>query len=300
MPPNPVSEDIYVDFGVRKPHAILIGSSDEVLFIEDLRKLTPVGCRIYLEDGFPKTQVHGLAKGNTILSVRGALVKELREDQAVSKSDRNDVSIIRQLARSRPDAFREMSPEEKDQLEQRMIYGYYCKVTDLTASLKNQQRAFTKEFGKELPQLAAIISELEQEKKQAGRYFNNFAPSRKKIPNRGVGVRYLAGILIMANPSKFKSLSAYLGYCGLKASADTSGRYNKHVRGLYHQLAFEVILHKDAEFYPLYLKIKSDLKQRFPLHPRHRIDRMARNRVSTFLAKKVYSTFHQVPTGAQG
>jgi hypothetical protein len=50
-------------------------------------------------------------------------------------------------------------------------------------------------------------------------------------------------------------------------------------------------MHKDGEFYPLYLKVKQDLRQRFPAHSKARLEGMAKNRLATFLAKRVYRSF---------
>ncbi len=286
-----VAEDIFVDFGVRKPHMILSGKSDEVKCLGDLRELHLENCRLYVEDGFPRNELYGLMANNSIFSADGSLVKKLREAQAVPKSDRNDVFLIRQLAKERPDCFREMTKEEKQELDERMVYSYYCKLTSLISSLKNKQRSLSKEFGKGLPQVGLMLQELENEKKQVLRYFSKFNEKRKIVGIRGLGVRYLAGILIRANPHKFRSLSAYLRYCGYKGSVEETGRYSRHARSLYHQLCSEVIMHKDNEFYPLYLKLKADVKERFPDYPKGKIDGMARNRLSTFLAKRIYFYF---------
>lgn len=94
--------------------------------------------------------------------------------------------------------------------------------------------------------------------------------------------------MVKAHPKRFRSLSAYLAYCGLKAHSANSGRFSHHVRGLYHQLVTSVIMHKDHRFYPLYLKTKADLRDRFPEYPKYKIKGMVKNRVATFIAKAIY------------
>lgn len=47
-------------------------------------------------------------------------------------------------------------------------------------------------------------------------------------------------------------------------------------------------MHKDDHFYPLYLKIKADLRDRFPEYPKYKIEGIVKNRVATFIAKAIY------------
>ncbi len=288
---------VFIDFGLRKPHTILIGGSDRVLKVSDLGDLNLENCSIFIEEGYSKNELYKVSERNRIFTVSGRLVKELRESQGISKSDQNDVFVLRQLVSSSPDLFREMSREDKQELHDKMTYSYYCKLTSLVSALRNKQTAFAKEFGRNLPQLDTVLDELEREKGRLLKYFNKFEACQRTLAIHGVGVRYLGGILISADPSKFRSLSAYLRYCGLKASARRTWWYNKHVRSLYYQVSVSVVMKKDEHFYPLYLKIKADLSQRFPGYPKFRVDLMARNRLATFIAKRIYSEFNGAKAG---
>ncbi len=283
--------DVYIDFAIRKPHTILIGSARKPTLLDDLGKLGLEHCRIFIEEGCPGQKLYQLMQNNRIFAISGKFVKTFRERDGLIKSDLNDAYAIRALARHDPDSFREMTSREKEELTDQMMYAYYCRVTSLIVCLKTYQWWFAGEFGRELPELEATLKNLEREKERTLTYFGKFKEGVRKSEIKGLCIRYLGGILIKAHPSRFRSLSAYLGYCGLKRSARESGRYSRHVLSLYHQLSSSTIMHKDGTFYPLYLKVKTDLRSRFPNYPKHKIDGMAKNRVSTFLAKRIYASF---------
>jgi hypothetical protein len=107
---------------------------------------------------------------------------------------------------------------------------------------------------------------------------------------KGIGLRYIAGLLAAANPKRFPTLSKFLAYCGYKESSwrNGSGKYNREAKCLAWQMSKSIILHKDPKFYPLYLKIKGDLKEKYPDYPKPRINGMSINRTSTFILKELY------------
>lgn len=69
-------ETIYVDFGRTKPHAILVGNSNDVILMKCLAGLKARDCTIYLEEECPKKELYKVAKVNKILLVDGARVRE--------------------------------------------------------------------------------------------------------------------------------------------------------------------------------------------------------------------------------
>ena len=48
-------------------------------------------------------------------------------------------------------------------------------------------------------------------------------------------------------------------------------------------------MHKNEEFYPFYLKLKADMKARFPEDRKAKVNGKAINRLATFLLKRVYN-----------
>jgi len=246
---------------------------------------------VFLERGCPRAELSQLASKNTIFLIDGALVKSRRDRLGLFKSDQSDVRLIRELAKESRELFSELSNRDREDLAEQMAYAYYCRLSTLGASLKNRQKAFLREFGHELPELTSLLASLEGVKKQSSNCFEPFADRAKALGIRGAGPRLLGGILITAKPSRFRSMSAYLAYSGLKGGSVLSGKYNRHLRGLYHQLGTSVVMHKDPAFYGLYTRIKHDLKLRFPDETPARIEGRVRNRLSTFLAKRVYHSF---------
>lgn len=111
---------------------------------------------------------------------------------------------------------------------------------------------------------------------------------------RGLGAITIAAVLAKGNPQRFQSLQAYLRYCGLRAEARAVGRYSRRIKAVYHQLACGVIMHRDPKFYAVYQEIKGNLRGRFPLYRKSKIDGMARNRLATLLAKHVFLTLRSV------
>ena len=220
------SEDLFVDFGFRKPHILLIGGSDAVRQVRDLRDIHPTDCRIFIEDGHPRHEIRTLAHGNQVFSIDGKIVHTVREARSLPKSDENDVFVIRDLARTAESLFRRVAPEASEHSLERIAYAYYCHLTDLIVSLKNRRRSFERDCGSSPAQVDEALSNLEKEKELSLTAFRKYSCAARKIGVKGLGVRYLAGILIMAHPARFRSLSAYLAYCGYKGSSKRCQRPN--------------------------------------------------------------------------
>lgn len=284
-----VSREVYIDFGVRKPHAVLVGDARQPIFLNDLQALGLSRCKVFIEAGCPTELLKGILEDNDVFVVPGDRVRRFREAIGLRKTDSNDAFSLRDLARQENGRFRQLAHRDSNEIDNQNRYAYYCQVSALIASLKNRQHAFKTEFGVGLPELNTILSDLGKVKESAATCFQRFEKDARTFGVRGAGPRYIGGILIKAAPRRFPSLSAYLRYCGLKASSVTTGRYSRHSRALYHQLATSVIMHKDPCFYRLYRKVKRDLSRRRPEYKPSRIEAMARNRLATFLAKRVFN-----------
>lgn len=115
--------------------------------------------------------------------------------------------------------------------------------------------------------------------------FNDNPPAIK-----GLGQRLWLGILVTANPSNFKCLSAYLRFCGLTSDVMATHKYNRHAKMLYHMLAEEVMKLKDPKFRAIYDKCKEDIRAKHEDYTKGHIHNAALNRTATFLAKEIYKT----------
>ena len=107
---------------------------------------------------------------------------------------------------------------------------------------------------------------------------------------KGLGQRLWLGILVTANPTSFKCLSAYLRYCGLTSEVMATHKYNRHAKMLYHMLAEEVMKQRDPQFRPIYDKCKEDAKAKYPDYTKGHVHNAALNRTATFLAKYIYKS----------
>jgi len=164
----------------------------------------------------------------------------------------------------------------------------YDKLVQLSIMLKNWKTSYEKEFGCNPIDigLEQILNKKKELLKDAKVLIKDDLRKVKHI--KGLGTRYLAGLLAYAHPKRFRNLHRFLLYCGYKGN---NLKYSRKVKSIIHQVVINLIMHKDKHYYALYLKIKNDLNKKFPKYRNGRIDGMARNRVGTFLLKEVYTLF---------
>lgn len=167
----------------------------------------------------------------------------------------------------------------------------YDMLTKVAVMNKNWVSAFKRTFGMNPIQLD--LKAIEKEKKKVMKDVKGMLKSElKKVEHiKGLGPRYLAGLLAHAHPNRFPSLRKFLVYCGYKQSAKVTKRYSRKVCGLVHQIVVGVTMHKDKRYYPLYLMVKKDLTERYPQYSKGKIHGMTQNRVGTFLLKEIYEIF---------
>jgi hypothetical protein len=166
----------------------------------------------------------------------------------------------------------------------------YDKANTILVTMKNWSRSYQKDFAT-IPDIGIqhAIMLKKTLTKQLHILMKTQLPKVKHI--KGFGPRYLAGILAYAHPNRFPSLRKFLFYCGYTQASRKLKRYNRRIRPIIYRLTRQVIMQKDKEYYPLYLKIKDDLGQCFVLRTKKAIDMMARNRIGTYLLKEVYRLF---------
>ena len=168
----------------------------------------------------------------------------------------------------------------------------YDKLVKLSVMLKNWLKSYQREFDLNPIDigLEAIENKKQELMKDAKSMITDDLEKVKHI--KGLGIRYLAGILAYAHPSRFASLRKFLHYCGHKQSSKVTNRYSRKICSLTRQIAISLIRQKNPIYYPLYLKIKGDLSKRNPNLRKVVIHEMALNRTGTFLLKEIYQIFH--------
>jgi len=254
---------------------------------------------VFLESGAPYLLLHQFIENNfNVYVVDGKEVKRFRGDR--EKSDTKDAEYIRELYHQKPKLFRVLSEPEKQDVEVRFLMDKYNHFTKDLARFKNRQKAYERQFG-ENEAYGNIITELKQKKKEALKKVVPFIKEElEKINIKGIGKTLVAQILSVAHPKDFSTLSRYLAYCGYNANCYykdpekgyVKGNFKRRYSRLAHttawQMAKSCIMHKNPEWYSFYLKLKEDLKNRFPKNSKIATHNKALNRLSTFLLKQIY------------
>lgn len=164
----------------------------------------------------------------------------------------------------------------------------YDKLVQLSVMLKNWRFAYKREFSHN--PINVGLEKISDKKKQLLKDIKVIVKGDlKKVKHiKGLGLRYLAGLLAYAHPKRFRNLHRFLLYCGYKGGFL---HYNRKVKSIVNRITIHLIMNKDEHYYPFFLKLKSDLNCRFPKYRKGKIDGMAKNRLGTFLLKEVYQIF---------
>jgi len=286
---------IYVDWGITKEWFYVRDNSDivESVPFEKFLELVDSNTEIYLETGVPKERFLKplLEKGCKVNLVRGSKIKEKREKEGIEKSDKNDTLAIRDFVNNGGRII--MTLESVEDLEN-LKFKFYAKQHDqlnkTITRLKNTAQAYLIEYG-ESP--LKFLPTLEREKirieKVLEKIFKVEIGLFKDI--NGIGTITVAKAMLFSNPKKFPSLRKYLCYIGFNESVKytRNGKLRKNPkRTPFYLMAEGVIKAKDEKWYNQYLKIKEDLKAKFPDDGGWLIDAKAKNRLATLLAKEFY------------
>jgi len=162
----------------------------------------------------------------------------------------------------------------------------YDKVNKILVAMKNWTTAYKKDFNSTPDIDLERVSKL---KKTLTKELNSLVKSElPKIRIKGLGPRYLAGILAYAHPSRFPSQRKFLYYCGYTQASREKKTYCRRIKPIMYNLVGSIIKHKDAKYYKLYKKLKEDVKARMPDKPKAALNMIAINRTATFILKEIY------------
>lgn len=177
--------------------------------------------------------------------------------------------------------------------ELNLMMRQYDKLVKFSVMLQNWKTSYEKEFGQN--PIDVGLKEISDRKEDIMEVVKSIIKSDlEKVKHiKGLGVRYLGGLLAYAHPKRFPSLRRFLSYCGYKGNWKVTQKYSRKVKSLVHQIVVQMIMHKDKEYYTLYLKIKQDLSKKFPNYRKGKIDGMTKNRVGTFFLKEFWCTFNK-------
>ncbi len=254
---------------------------------------------ILIETGCPK---YNILKNNCkILVVDAAKIKEFRDKNKVEKSHENDAKLILEFYKKYPKQFKLLTQKEKKELELLIKFKHYETIMKQTARMKNINWAAKNEYGTKSIFVKAL-EEGEEGKKQLMKEFTkHFKKQLTKVNDiKGIGIRYLAGILLYAHPRRFPCISAYLAYCGYKGSRvkkkGQQAKYHHNVKSMYNQIVDGVIKnHKrqpNAKFCKMYVDFKKQFQKKQPDWTKGHVEGVTKNRVATFICKEIYQRFH--------
>lgn len=279
---------VFIDWGRKKKSVGLVENSGGEIKSDNLFQFSTIkelhskikSCQevksihivnFFLETGAPKVHfLYPLCDIGNVYLVPGKRIKDLREERKISKSDINDVFLIRDYYKEHPEHFHKI---EKEDLDLAIAVSKYDYITKEMVRLENAASAFKKEFGKENELFLKLLEELKPAKEKLEREIKKQFPYLTKhcqaIGIKGLGEITLARYLARAHPKRFPSLSSWLGYMFLKAYKkykNPSLGYKKDninkssFGGLHYNFASSLIKQKDPE----YEKIRADLEKKFP------------------------------------
>jgi len=287
--------------------------------------ILPHSPAVVLEAGCPMTLIYQLIlAGAEVSLIDNKATENYRKEQSIEKTDENDAQIIYHLANNGAKLQPIIADDKLVQMHD--VYHKYCRYQKARVSLQNMQKAHLRHYGSgaresttriqtrmafhlvpDLTPYDIAVDTLHAREKSLLKRLEVIA---KGVPLfeaggestvttqsilyahppaiKGLGQRLWLGILVAANPTNFKCLSAYLRFCGLTSDVMASHQYNRHAKMLYHMLAEEVMKQRDKTFRPIYDKCKADIAEKHPDYTKGHIHNAALNRTATFLAKQIY------------
>ena len=108
---------------------------------------------------------------------------------------------------------------------------------------------------------------------------------------KGISTITISKALLFSNPRKFSCVSKYLRYLGFTEAMSKTENGKRKInpkRTPFYEMSENTVRAKDKVWYLLYLKIKEDLRKKFPDDKPYINDGKAINRISTLLAKEFY------------
>ena len=169
------------------------------------------------------------------------------------------------------------------------VMRQYDKVNTILVTMKNWSTAYQKDFDS-IPEIG--LEKVTLLKKNLTKEFTVLVKGDlTKIHIKGLGSRYLAGLLAYAHPSRFPSQRKFLFYCGYTQSSRLNKNYCRRIKPIMYNLIGNIIKAKDPKYYTLYLKFKEDARMRISDKSKMALHRIAVNRTATFVLKEVYKTF---------
>lgn len=275
-----------------------------------------------IEQGCPLSILYDLLlTGAEVKIINNRATEDYRREHGIDKTDEADARIMWELSENGAKLI-DVTLDDK-LLQMKDVYHQYCRYQKARVAMMNMKKAHQRHYGASesnkplqssqriqlAPDLSPYDIAIDTLKAREKSLIKKVEQIAKELPSeaggesmtayqsnsfiqppaiRGLGSRIWAGIIVTANPSNFKCLSAYLRFCGLTDDVMKTHKYNRHAKMLYHMLAEEVMKQRDPTFRPIYDKCKADIATKYPDYKKIHIHNAALNRVATFLAKHIF------------
>lgn len=274
---------------------------------------------LILEEGCPTSLIYDLLRaGSLVYLISNRATQDYRVAQGIEKTDENDARIIYELGNNGA-KLKEVNLDDR-LIQMHSLYHQYCRYQKARVAMQNMKCGYLRHFGDGESRLSVqstlilqpstdafdiAIDTLKAKERSLLATLKPLLAGGESISGvqsigcvqppaiKGLGNRIWAGIIITANPTDFRCLSAYLRFCGLTEDVVKSHKYNRHARMLYHMLADEVMKQKDPTFRPIYDKCKADIVGRHPDYTKLHIHNAAMNRTATMLAKAIFEHYNK-------
>ncbi len=290
--------NVFIDFGKRKQNVAVIEEKSQKAIqstyilnfssiINLLEKLPEKNnLMFFIESGnFKSTFLYDLLNYGRVFETPGKNTKNLREKLSLLKTDVNDALCLQQVFYTHSEVFKEV---KRENLNMKFAFKKYQFYTKQIVRLRNLSNNYVAEYGpdKEYSQLSILeINNYEKLRSNVIKpYKKELHQITKQIGIKGFGPVLLGLILTRANPTKFHSLSSWLFYLGLKASAMYKDPCKGYVKGnilknrnrgeITYNFSDSLIRNKDI----LYSKLKKDLQVKFPNDSKLIIHNKTKNR----------------------
>lgn len=318
----------YIDWANTKKLAVLNSKQESPklmtfsAFLESLNGKDEV----YLETGCPWSKIRKInERGSQVYMVNGNLLAPLRDEQ---KTDENDALSLRRIVldkKVKPKLVSDKYLKYHRLKPLQTMYELYTRTNSRAMNLKSsfeREHAGDQKIEAQIAILSAHVDTIEKMKEKLAKEMKTeFTPCVKKLGIKGIAHCLLGQILSIAPPPLFKNRGAYLRYCGLKQL--DHDRYNRMIKSLYFLCVDSIVKHRSEPFRGMYDKFKkergiidkqvvleteeskahfakyearksehlnSKSKKQFVTYNSY-VEKVVRNRVATFIAKRVYDTF---------
>ena len=278
---------------------LAIADNKGARIVESVRNIPKDG-DIAIGQEAPAKLIYELMRtGHNVYLVDSKLVKERCEETNASKTDEVDALMYKWLGE---EGKGHLASIDEKRIHLVHSYSRYLKTQKKRVSISNMAGQYAHFYGD------LITDDERQTDENALKFYEDLEkellkqikllipPIPPELNIRGMGPKIWAGIISIADPRLFSHQKQYLRYCGLSGMAHIDNKFNRKARTVYHLFSECILKTKNETLRPIYDEAKN---RAIEVHnnnhhcncksPKAHCHRIGLNRLSTQLAKLVYS-----------